>query len=201
MNRKIGTVSSIVNICAVAGFALCMLFNFLFGDYLTSMFIAFSFVPMICAFTAQGKAESKAFGNAAMVFAGMYGTVILLVYFTQVSTVRLESLNDQAKSLIDYTAFGLFFNYDQLGYCLMALSTFFAGMTINARTKSDRALKRLLMIHGVFAVSCFIMPMLGIFNRDMQGAEWIGTAILLFWCVYFIPVGVLSFNYFRNSGA
>ena len=170
MNRKIGMVSSIVSICAVAGFAICMPFVFMFGNYITSMFIAFSFVPMICAFAAQGKPETKTAGNTAMIFAGMYATVILVVYFTQVTTVRLYALNEQAKSLIDFQTFGLFFNYDLLGYCLMAISTFFAGMTINIKTKPDRALKYLLMIHGVFAIGCFIMPMLGVFSRDMQGA-------------------------------
>ena len=192
-------VSSIINICAVAGFALCMPFGFLFGDYLTSMFISFSFVPMVCALIARGKPETKAAGNTAMVFAGMYAVVILLVYFTQVTTVRLEPLNEQAKYLIDYTSFGLFFNFDLLGYCLMALSTFFAGMTIETNTKSDKALKWLFMIHGVFAISCFIIPMLGVFNSEKQGVDWIGTAILEFWCVYFIPVGVLSFIDFKKT--
>ena len=81
----------------------------------------------------------------------------------------------------------------------MALSTFFIGMTIEVKTKSDRALKYLLLIHGIFAISCFIMPMLGIFNGDTQDADWIGIAILEFWCVYFIPVGVLSFIHFKKQ--
>lgn len=199
MNRKLGIVSAILNICAVAAFAVCMPLGSLFGDYLSSMLIAFSFVPLICAFAAYGKPETKALGYAAMAFAAMYAVVTLLVYFTQVTTVRLESLTEQAAALIDYETFGLFFNYDLLGYCLMALSTFFIGLTIEASTKSDRALKWLLLLHGIFAVSCFIMPMLGVFSSDMQGAEWIGTAVLEFWCVYFIPVGVLSFVYFKKA--
>ena len=211
MNRRIGMISSICNVCAVTGFALCLLFGFLFGNYVASMFIAFSFVPMICALTvaggcekratenATGGCEKKAAGNTAMVFAGMYAVVILIVYFTQVTTVRLETLNEQAVSLIDYTTFGLFFNLDLLGYCLMAISTFFAGLTIRTKTKSDKALKVLLLVHGIFAISCFIIPMLGVFSDDMQGADFIGTAILLFWCAYFIPVGILSFLYFRKQ--
>lgn len=198
MNRKIGMVSSIINICAVVGFAFCMPFGFSFGNYLTSMFIAFSFVPMICAFSAQGTPKSKTSGNIAIAFAGMYAAIILIVYFTQVTTVRLEPLNGQAKSLIDYTSMGLFFNFDLLGYCLMALSTFFTGLTIEVKTKPDKALKSLLIIHGIFAVSCFIMPMLGVFGGDTQGNDLIGTGILEFWCAYFTPVGILSLIHFKN---
>jgi hypothetical protein len=133
-----------------------------------------------------------------MIFAGMYAVVILLVYFAQVTTVHLESLTGQAETLLDYRKFGLFFNYDLLGYCFMALSTFFAGLTINVKTKSDKALKWLLLIHGIFAISCFIMPILGVFSSDMQGADWIGTAVLEFWCVYFIPIGILSYLHFKR---
>ena len=199
MNKKFGMVSSIINVCAVAGFAFCLPFNFLFGAYVTSMFIALSFVPMMCAFASRGKSETKAAGNTAIIFAGMYAVVILMVYFAQVTTVRLEALNEQAISLIDYSTFGLFFNFDMLGYGLMALSTFFAGMTIKAKTKPNKALKWLLIIHGVFTVGCFVMPILGVFNSNMQGADWIGIAVLEFWCVYFIPVGILSFLHFKKA--
>ena len=198
MDNKIGMVSAIINVCAVIAFALCMPFGFSFGNYLTSALISFSFVPMICAFAAVGNERTKAAGNTAMLFAGMYAVIILLVYFAQLTTVRLEAINEQATALIDYRLFGLFFNYDLLGYCLMALSTFFAGMTIISKEKNNVALKRLLMIHGAFAISCFFMPMLGIFSSDMQGAEWVGTAILEFWCLYFIPVGILSFFHFKK---
>ena len=199
MNRKMGAAASIVNICAVAGFALCMPLGFLPGCYLSSIFIAFSFVAMMCAFAAMGKKETKAAANTAMIFAGMYATVILLVYFAQLTTVRLENLNEQAKSLIDYSKFGLFFNFNLLGYCFMALSTLFAGMTIGKKTKLEKALKWLLTIHGIFAVTCFVIPMMGIFSSDMQGADWISTAILEFWCAYFIPVGALSVKYFKKA--
>jgi len=43
------------------------------------------------------------------------------------------------------------------------------------------------------------MPMLGAFNSTTQGADWIGTAILVFWSLYFIPTGILSFWYFNKT--
>lgn len=199
MNKKIGIYSSIINICAVAGFAISMLIGTIWGSYVTSMFIAFSFVVMMCSFCMVSKKEYKTAGYAGMMFGGIYATIILLVYFAQVTTVQNENLLDSASAIIDYQKFGLYFNYDLLGYALMALATFFAGLTVACKTKTDKVLKVLLLIHGVFFISCLILPMLGIFKQGMSGGEWIGNAVLIFWCIYFIPVGVLSVKYFKDA--
>jgi hypothetical protein len=34
---------------------------------------------------------------------------------------------------------------------------------------------------------------------DMSGGEWIGTVILVFWCIYFAPISILSFLHFKNK--
>jgi isoprenylcysteine carboxyl methyltransferase (ICMT) family protein YpbQ len=83
---------------------------------------------------------------------------------------------------------------------MMALSTFFIGITINAKKKLDRWLKYLMMIHGIFFLSCFIMPMTGVFSSMSNGETSIGGVIALeFWCVYFIPIGVLSVIHFARE--
>jgi multidrug efflux pump subunit AcrB len=197
MNLKVGKISTIINICAVIGFAFCMLFDFLFGAYLSSMFIAFSFIPMICALCYQSKPETKVAGYAAMIFAGVYATFILLVYFAQLTTVRLENLTEQANVILDYQAFGLFFGLNLLGYGMMALATFFIGMTITTKSKAGKALKLLLMLHGIFAVSGLIIPMLNIF-ATIDGANWIGTLVLIIWCAYFTPIGILTLKYLKQ---
>lgn len=48
MNRKIGMYSAAVNAASVLAFAVFMLAGFTHGCYFASMFIAFSFVPMMC---------------------------------------------------------------------------------------------------------------------------------------------------------
>lgn len=197
MNQKVGKFSATVNICAVIGFALCMVFNFLFGAYLSSMFIAFSFVPMICALCYRTKPETQIAGYTAMIFAGIYATFIMIVYFTQLTTVRFGGLTEQASMILDYQAFGLFFGLNLLGYSMMALSTFFAGLTINVKSKTDKGLKFLLMLHGIFAVSGLIIPMLDIF-ATMDGSDWVGKFVLMIWCVYFAPVGILTLKYLRT---
>lgn len=54
MNRKLGQLSSIVTLATVLGFALPMMIGSDFGSYLSSMFIAWEFVPMICFFASNG---------------------------------------------------------------------------------------------------------------------------------------------------
>lgn len=166
MNKKIGMYGSIANFFAVICFALSMLFGFNYGSYLSSMFIAFSFVPMMCGYAYFAEKEVKSAGYAAVAFAGIYTAIILLVYFAQLTTVRLNDLTQQAAILLDFQQCGLLFNYDLLGYAVMSLAAFFAGLTVTSRTKADRWLKYLLMVHGVFFISCLIAPLLGLFKAD-----------------------------------
>ena len=202
MNRKTGMYSSMVTLAAVLAFAVSMLAGTLYGAYLSSLFIAWGFVPLICAFAAAGDKESKAAGYTAAAFAAVYAALNTAVYFTQMTTVALTKLNEQASTLLDYSKFGLMFNFDLLGYAFMALATFFAGLTIKAEGRADKWLKGLLLVHGVFAVACTVMPLLGIFKPGMAGGDLIGTLVLEFWCAYFVPVCILAFRYFgkRRSG-
>ena len=150
MNRKIGMYSAAVNAASVLAFAVFMLAGFTHGCYFASMFIAFSFVPMMCAYAGAAAEERKTAGYTAAAFSAAYAAVILLVYFAQLTTVRFGGLTEQAQALLDFQQMGLFFSFDLLGYALMALSTFFAGLTLDAQTASEKWLKALLLIHGVF---------------------------------------------------
>ncbi len=196
MNRRIAMAASLVNLTAVVCFALSMLLGFDFGSYFSSMFIAFSFVPMACAFAHFAGEKAKLAGLTAVGFSAVYAAIILLVYFAQLTTVRMDALTEQASALLDFQQFGLLFSYDLLGYGVMALSTFFAGLTIEAAAPADRWLKGLLLVHGVFFVSCLLLPMLGAFKPG--GEVWIGVAALTIWCLYFAPVGALSCLHFSK---
>ena len=198
MNKKIGIIGSAINIASVVGFAIAMLFGSLFMSYFTSIMIAFSFVMMAGAFAAFCPVERKAAAFAGLGFAAMYALCNAVVYFIQISTVLGGMLDASAASYLDFQKFGLIFNLDMLGYCLMAMATVFLGLTIEAKSKADLWLKWLLLIHGIFSISCFVIPLLGLFSADMGGADWIGTLVLEFWCLYFIPIGVLSAVHFKK---
>ena len=129
---------------------------------------------------------------------GMYAAVILLVYFAQVTTVSLQTLTEQASVLLDYSRSGLFFYYDLLGYGVMALSTFFAGLTVWDKPW----LRRLLMLHGLFFLPCFLLPMLGAFPVTDGRTSMAGVIALECWCAFFVPVDVLAAGYLgREEGA
>ncbi|MEA5142626.1 MAG: hypothetical protein VB023_03490 [Oscillibacter sp.] len=195
MNQKIGMAGSLISSISVALFAVFMLIVFNFGSFFVCIFLALGFVLMISTFAHECKPDRKAAANAALIFAAVYCVVILLVYFAQTTSVRLDRLNEQAIQIVDYSKSGLYFNYDLLGYGLMALSTFFIGLTIRANTKVDKWLKWLLILHGTFFIPCLIMPMLGIFS---SGDYWAGVVALEFWCAYFIPICILSFVHFKK---
>ena len=127
------------------------------------------FVPMMCCFLQFAAPERRAAGYVAAVFAGMYATIILLVYFAQLTTVRFGGLTEQARILLDFRQMNFFFSFDLLGYALMSLAAFFAGLTVEPKDKPSKWLRALLMIHGVFFISCLIMPMLGVFQH---GSAW-----------------------------
>lgn len=200
MNRKIGMAASALTLIAVVGFALSMIFGSTFWSYVSSMFIAWGFVPLICALASYSGSETKSAGYTAVAFATVYSVFIMVVYFAQVTTVRLTELSQPAAQLLDYTKFGLFFSYDLLGYGFMALATFFVALTIKTRTRGDKWLKGLMMVHGLFAFG-ILMPILGVFSPDMAGdaaSDLMGVAILGFWCAYFTPVCLLSYLHFKQ---
>ena len=199
MDTKIGKIGSAVVILGVVGFAVCMLAGPVSLCYASSIATALGLMLMNSAFYRFSRPDAKAAAMCAVAFGAIYAFCNIMVYFVQLSTVRNTVLTGIAAQLLDYRTFGMMFDLDLLGYCLMAISTFFAGLTIRVRDKGDQALKILLLVHGVFAPMCFIMPILGLFSSNMQGADWIGTAILEFWCAYFLPIGILSYRYFSRQ--
>ncbi len=199
MNNKIGMLGSIINVITVAAFAVFMLIPFNFGSYFVCIFLAISFIMMTVSFENESDTNCKAAGKIASILAGIYAALIFIVYFTQCTSVIHDKLSDEALKILDYKNMGLMFNLDLLGYGIMALSTFFTGLTIKAKNKKDKALKLLLLIHGIFFLSCIIMPMTGMFANPDDPSSMAGVAALEFWCLYFIPIGILSFLHFREK--
>ncbi len=71
MNRKIGIYGSAVNFISVICFALSMLAGFDSGSYLYSMFIAFSFVMMVCSYACLADNTVKTAGYVSVAFASI----------------------------------------------------------------------------------------------------------------------------------
>jgi len=90
---------------------------------------------------------------------------------------------------------------EALGYAMMAISTFFIGVSLDAKTRAYKWLKGLLIAHGLFAPMCIIFPMINVFQntQNVENTSIIGMIGLVGWCVYFIPTMVLAAIYFYRE--
>jgi hypothetical protein len=201
MNRTVSKIGAAIVTVTVFLFAVFIIADFTFGSYLVCMFLPIGYIMMAAGFQHESDEKTRVSANIGLVLAAVYAVLILLVYYAQTTTVRLEELTDQAVRLLNYAKGSLLFNYDLLGYGMMALSTFFIGLSIRAENKPDLWLKRLMLVHGVFFLSCFFMPLTGMFTGMADGRKGSGGGdiALLFWCVYFLPIGVLAYRHFGRE--
>lgn len=194
MNRLIPRIGAGIVCVTVALFALCMLLGFDFGSYFVCMLLPIGYIMLAAGFAHECDASRKVASNVGMVLAAVYAVLVLLVYFAQNTSVRLDDLGEQSLGILDFKRGGLMFSYDLLGYGMMALSTFFIGLGISPKNRADRWLKGLMTVHGVFFLSCFLLPMTGLLGGSSDGVG--GVVALELWCAYFLPIGVLSFKHF-----
>ena len=199
LNRTIPKAGAAIVTVTVFLFAVFLIVDFSMGSYFVCLILPIGFTMMTAGLHSECESDRKVAANIGLAFAAVYCVLIMLVYFAQLTTVKNEQLTEQAAKLIDFGRLGLIFNYDLLGYGIMALSTFFTGLSMKAGNKTDKGLKALLMIHGVFFLSCIFMPMTGMFSRMPSGGNGIGGRLaLVAWCVYFLPVGILSLVHFKK---
>ena len=198
LNKKVSKAGSAIVTVTVFLFAIFLLIDFSMGGYFVCLILPVGFIMMTAGLHNECEGDCKVAANIGLILAAVYGTFIMLVYFTQLTTVNNDQLNEQAAKLLEFNKYGLIFNYDLLGYGVMALSTFFTGLSIKPKNKTDKWLRALLMIHGVFYFSCTFMPITGIFAKMSSGGDGIGGRLaLVAWCIYFLPIGILSFLHFH----
>lgn len=199
LNKMIPKAGSAIVAATVFLFAMFLIINYSMGSFFVCLILPIGFIMMTAGLHGECEDDRKVAANIGLILAAVYATLIMLVYFTQLTTVNNEQLNEQATNLLDFSKFGLIFNYDLLGYGVMALSTFFTGLSMKPKNKTDKWLRALMIIHGVFYFSCTFMPITGMFAKMSSDGEGIGGRLaLVAWCVYFLPVGILSFLHFRK---
>ena len=199
LNKLIPKVGSAIVVLTVFLFALFLIINYSMGSFFVCLILPLGFIMMTVGFRNECENDRIVAANTGMVLAAVYCVFIMLVYFTQLTTVKNENLSEQAVNLLSMGKLGLIFNFDLLGYGIMALSTFFTGLSMKANNKADKWLKALMMIHGVFYFSCTFMPMTGVFAEMSSGGDGLGGRLaLVAWCVYFLPVGMLSYLHFKK---
>ena len=199
LNKMISKAGSAIVTVTVFLFALFLIINYSMGSFFVCLILPLGFIMLTAGLHNECENDRKVAANIGMVLAAVYCVFIMLVYFTQLTTVNNEQLTEQAAKLLTMGKCGLIFNYDLLGYGIMALSTFFTGLSMKVKSKADKWLKAFMMIHGIFYFSCTFMPMTGMFSKMSSDGDGLGGRLaLVAWCVYFLPIGVLSFLHFRK---
>lgn len=151
MNQRISKTGAALVTLTVFLFSIFMIVDFPFGSYLVCMFLPIGYIMMAAGFHYESAEEQRVSANVGLIFSAIYAGLVFLVYYAQTTSVRLETLDEQALRILDFQRGGLLFNYDLLGYGMMALSTFFIGLSIKPNSKSDKWLKYLMLLHGVFS--------------------------------------------------
>lgn len=202
MNKKIGFISSIVMSSAVAIFLVCLIIALFVQNivaenlsYGVCAILSWGWVATACVYSCYTKKEHTAAAKIGVATSIIYSTLISIVYFTQLTTVLYNSVDEKIIQAFSFVSAGSWlFNIDLLGYGLLAISTFFVGLTISTDTKYNKALKLLLLLHGIFFV-CMFVPILPI-PATNQGNG--GTIALIFWCLFFLPICILSILHFKQ---
>ncbi len=202
MNRKIGFISSIVICCSVAVFLICLIVALFAQNVFTENLsygvcavLSWGWVATACVYSCYTQKERCAAAKIGVAIGVIYATIISIVYFTQLTTVLYKSVDEKILQAFAFTSAGSWlFNLDLLGYGLLSISTFFVGLTLQTENKVDKALKLLLMLHGVFCV-CMFVPILPL-PATNQGNG--GTIALICWCLFFLPICVLSILHFKK---
>ncbi len=199
MNRRIGIWASVGATITVALFALSMVFSLMSISYATSFLFSWCYLLMTCAFFVKAPKERRVAALAGIAFACVYVTLIGLVYFTQLTTVLYQTESAEVLLALTYTPGRWFFALDLLGYAFLSLSALFVGLTLVPKNKVDKWLKVLLLLHGLYAPACILMPILNVFRVDASGAsDMSGVIALMGWCIHFIPIAVLSALHMKN---
>jgi len=194
MNKKLGLYSSLHVTITVTLFALFMIIGNVTMSFFVSMLLSWGYLLLICSFATEIIAERKSFAFVGIAFACVYVMFISLVYFIQLATVANQTGSAEASRVLSYQTVGsLMFNLTLFGYGMMSFSTFFIGTAIKPTNKIDQWLKVLLILHGLFAPACILLPLLNVFNSSSGKAV---TSLELSHCCF----GVLIFSqleYFR----
>jgi hypothetical protein len=204
MNKIFGLASSaaVTAVTVLFGMSMVAPGDQSYFSYALSLILSWAYILLACSLAAEAAETGRSAAYAGLAFAVLYAAFVGIVYFVQLTTVMNNSAPADIIGVLSYRQLGsLMFNLDLLGYAMMAISTFFIGLTIISKSLIDRALKTLLIVHGVFAPACLVMPISNVFGTMKgTGGDAIGIAVLLAWCVYFTPIGILSYLHFRGAG-
>lgn len=166
--------------------------------YGSSIGIAICYLIMVVTndtFVSEGNAI---YSSLSKCFAIIYCTLVCIVYYTQISFVRLGAPSAEVLSIVAYSPpKTAYFALDILGYFFMSFSVFFLSFTI----AGNRLLKTSLIIMGIWGMTCIVVPLLPfLYENSDSSSDNFGLVVLSLWSILFIPISVLLAKYFHKIG-
>jgi hypothetical protein len=115
-----------------------------------SLLLGMSFVVLAVSIHYCAEATARVWSHVAVVFAGMYATLVGIVYYVQLVFVvpRIMRGETEGLQLLIFEPFDSFlYAVDMLGYSLMSLSTLFAAAVFEG-AGLERWIRRALIANG-----------------------------------------------------
>ena len=117
-----------------------------------SLFLGISFVVLMSAIHRHSPAERKIWSQIALTFAIMYGTLICMNYFIQLTLVAPALYRGDVPAHVQPFLFHVFnsfiYSVDLLGYSFMSLSTLVAAFVFTG-PGVERTARRFMIANGV----------------------------------------------------
>ncbi|MBP3273005.1 MAG: hypothetical protein J6M17_12415, partial [Ruminococcus sp.] len=99
-NKMISKAGSAIVTVTVFLFALFLIINFSLGSYFVCLILPIGFIMMTAGLHNECDSDHKVAANIGLLLAAVYGTLIMLVYFAQLTTVNNEQLTEQAEKVL-----------------------------------------------------------------------------------------------------
>lgn len=132
-----------------------------------SLFLGISFVVMMASLHCQTPADRRIWSQIGLVFATMYGTLICMNYFVQLTLVapalHRGAVSENVRPFL-FNVFSSFtYSVDLLGYSFMSLSTLFAAFVFG-RVGLERVARWFMIANGLImpfvALQTFYHPLI-----------------------------------------
>jgi hypothetical protein len=137
-----------------------------------SLFLGISFVVLMGAVHRQAPLERKIWSQTGLTFAIMYGTLICMNYFVQLTFVAPAlyrgDVTDYVRPFLFHVFNSFIYSVDLLGYSFMSLSTLFAAFVFSG-PGLEKVIRWFLIANGL------ILPFLALQNF-YHPLIWIASA-------------------------
>jgi hypothetical protein len=166
--------------------------------YLSSVFIAPSFVALMVALHYTAPANKRVWSHLGLSFAIIYAVLCMLNYYVQLTVVRVNSLgaSEDLLKMFTFTPGSVMFAQDMLGYTFLSLATLVAAPMFTGGDRLATWLKWLFIVHGMVFIVPLIFPAISF--PTATGGDEIGVIANLGWCVLFDPIAVLLAVHFKR---